>query len=104
MEFSGLYRRELFEGDIAHPEVWERVQQVVDITGENTVFVLGTGREEENLRMGLWLRERNPGAMVISRTSAESRFANEVGREHNIINVSITQLVEDNLPRSWVDL
>lgn len=104
MEFSGLYRRELFEGDIANPEVWERVRQSVDISGENTAFVLGTGREEENLRMGLWLREKYPGAMVISRASQESLFANEVGEQHNIINVSITQLVEDHLPKKWVQL
>jgi TrkA-N domain len=104
MEFSGRYRRELFEGDIAHPEVWDRLEQAVDISGENTAFVLGTGREEENLRMGLWLREKHPGAMVISRTSEESQFANEVGEEHNIINVSITQLVEEFLPASWVRL
>lgn len=104
MEFSGLYRRELFEGDIAHPEVWERVQRSVDISGENTAFVLGTGREEENLRMGLWLRQKYPGSMVISRTSEDSQFANEVGTEHNIVNVSITQLVEDYLPTDWVQL
>ncbi|GAB5451319.1 MAG: hypothetical protein Hals2KO_16470 [Halioglobus sp.] len=104
MEFSGRYRRELFEGDIAHPEVWERVQQAVDLAGDNIVFVLGTGREEENLRTGLWLRQKYPGAMVISRTSEESLFAQEVGREHNIINVSITQLVEENLPDEWVQL
>ena len=104
MEFSGQYRRELFEGDIAHPEVWERVQETVDISGDNTAFVLGTGREEENLRMSLWLREKYPGAMVISRTSKESLFANEVGQEHNILSISINQLLEENLPASWVRL
>ncbi len=104
MEFSGRYRRELFEGDIAHPEVWDQVQQAVDIGGDNTAFVLGTGREEENLRMGLWLRQKYPGAMVISRTSRDSLFAREVGQEHNIISVSITRLVEEHLPAAWVKL
>ncbi|MFT4519250.1 MAG: hypothetical protein ACI9JM_001641 [Halioglobus sp.] len=104
IEYSGSYRRKIFEGDISHPEVWDRVQQSVDISGDNTAFVLGTGREEENLRMGLWLRQKHPGAMVVSRTSEESLFANEVGEEHNITNVSITQLVEHNLPAEWVNL
>ncbi len=104
MEFSGAYRRELFEGDVAHPELWERVQASVDITGGNTVFVLGTGREEENLRIALWLRRKYPKAMVISRTSKTSLFASQVGREHNIISISITQLVEENLPGAWVRL
>ncbi len=60
------------------------------------------GREEENLRMALWLREKYPDAMVISRASEESIFANEVGKEHNIISVSINQLVEEHLPIAWV--
>ncbi|WP_170287326.1 NAD-binding protein [Halioglobus maricola] len=104
MKFSGDYRRELFEGDIAHPEVWERVRSTVSVDGGNTVFVLGTGREEENLRTALWLRRKYPGAMVIARSSKESLFATEVGEEHNIISISIAQLFEDNIPRDWIDL
>ncbi|MFK7976704.1 MAG: NAD-binding protein [Halioglobus sp.] len=104
MEFSGLYHRELFEGDIAHPEVWERLDKTIDISGENTAFVLGTGREDENLRLGLWLRKKYPGAMVVTRTSQESLFAREMGEEQNIVNVSITELVENHLPSSWVRL
>lgn len=104
MEFSGLYQRELFEGDIAHPEVWERLDQTIDISGENTAFVLGTGREDENLRLGLWLRQKYPGAMVVTRTSQESLFATEIAQEQNIVNISITELVENHLPASWVRL
>ena len=102
MEFLGDYRRELFEGDIAHPEVWDRVRREANVEGDNTVFVLGTGREEENLRTALWLRRKYPGAMIIARSSKESLFAAEVGQEHNIISVSIAQLVEENIPNSWV--
>ena len=103
MEFSGDYRRELFEGDIANPEVWERVRQEANVEGDNTVFVLGTGREEENLRTALWLRRKYPGAMVIARSSKESLFAAEVGQEHNLISISIAQLVEENIPLSWLE-
>ncbi|MEH6568803.1 MAG: NAD-binding protein [Halioglobus sp.] len=104
MEFSGQYRRELFEGDISHPEVWDRVGREAEIDGDNTVFVLGTGREEENLRTSLWLRTKYPGAMIIARSSKESLFATEVGDENDIISISITQLVEDNIPQSWITL
>lgn len=103
-EFSGTYKRELFEGDVSHPEVWERVRREANVVGNNTVFVLATGREEDNLRTALWLRRRYPGAMVIARSSKESLFATEVGREHDIVSISITQLVEDNIPASWIDL
>ena len=75
-----------------------------EIDGDNTVFVLGTGREEENLRTSLWLRAKYPGAMIIARSSKESLFATEVGEEHDIISISITQLVEDNIPKSWITL
>ena len=102
MEFSGKYKRQLFEGDISHPEAWERVGRETDIDGDNTVFVLGTGREEENLRTALWLRQQYPGAMIIARSTKESLFATEVGRENDIVSISITQLVEDNIPKSWV--
>ena len=104
IEFSGQYRRELFEGDISHPEVWDRVGREAEIDGDNTVFVLGTGREEENLRTSLWLRTKYPGAMIIARSSKESLFATEVGEEHDIVSISITQLVEDNIPKSWITL
>lgn len=102
MEFSGAYRRQLFEGDISHPEVWDRMRKAADIEGSNTIFVLGTGREEENLRTALWLRKKYPGAMIIARSSKGSLFATEVGQEHNITSISISQLVEDNIPRSWL--
>ena len=103
MEFSGKYHRHLYEGDISHPEVWDRLRTDVEIEGGNTVFVLGTGHEEENLRTALWIRRKYPGAMVIARSSKESLFASEVGQDHDIISISIAQLIEDNIPKSWID-
>jgi Trk K+ transport system NAD-binding subunit len=102
-QFAGGYRREQFEGDISNPEIWDKIHSTVDIQGDNTVFVMGTGNEELNLRTALWLRRKHPWAMVISRSSKESLFAAEVGKEHNIINISIAELLEQNLPSSWVD-
>lgn len=101
MAFSGNYRREIQEGDISHPDVWRRVSDAVEITGDNTVFVLGTGREEDNLRTALWLRRKYPLAMVIARSSKQSLFASEVGTDHDIVSISINELVEDNIPASW---
>jgi voltage-gated potassium channel Kch len=104
MEFSGRYERLLFEGDISHPEVWERLEQAVNFHGKNTAFVLGTGREDENLRLGLRVRQKYPDAMVITRTSEESLFAQEMGQAQDILIVSISELVEHHLPASWVRL
>jgi len=106
MAFTHGYRREVYEGDISHPEVWQRLQTEVELKadGQNAVFVLGTGLEEDNLRTALWLKRKYPQAMVIARSSRESRFASEVATEHNFISISINQLVEENIPAGWVEL
>jgi Trk K+ transport system NAD-binding subunit len=104
MEFDGSYRKELFEGDISHPEIWDRVRNAVNINSNDSVVILGTGTEEENLRTALWIRKKFPEAKVIARTSKESQFANEVGREHDLVSVSIAGLVEDNIPANWIEL
>lgn len=100
--FADEFRRELFDGDIAYPEVWQRLGAKIPIEGNNTVFVLGTGREEENLRTALWLRRQYPDAMVIARSLKPSLYAATVGEEHGITSISITQLVEENIPNSWI--
>jgi Trk K+ transport system NAD-binding subunit len=102
--FSGTYRRELFEGDIGNPDVWQQLQTRVDLDQADTVVVLGTGREEDNLRTALWIKEKFPHAKVIARSSKASRFAGEVAIEHDIVSVSISQLVEDNIPTDWIEL
>ncbi len=104
MAFSGQYKRHLFEGDISHPEVWGRLSSDVELDGGSTVFVLGTGHEDVNLRTALWIKRKYPGAMVIARSSKESRFASEVAQDHDIVSVSIAQLIEDNIPDSWIDI
>jgi Trk K+ transport system NAD-binding subunit len=103
MTFSAGYRREVFEGDISHPGVWQRLRREVTIADDssNVVFILGTGNEEDNLRTAIWLRRGYPNAMIIARSSKASLFADEVGREHNIVTVSIHALVENNLPETW---
>lgn len=104
MTFSGGYRREVLEGDISHPGVWQRLRDTVDISSDahNAVFILGTGNEEDNLRTAIWLRRGYANAMIIARSSKASLFAEQVGREHNIITVSIHELVERNIPEHWM--
>ena len=99
---ENTYRREVFQGDISHPEVWAKAANAAKLSGDNTLFVLGTGREEENLRTGLWLRRKYPNSTIITRSGSVSRFANELGTEHDIVNVSIAELVEDSIPDSWL--
>ncbi|MEH6548403.1 MAG: NAD-binding protein [Pseudomonadales bacterium] len=104
MAFKRDYRLVLIDGDISHPETWTEVRQAVELNSPDTVVVLGTGREEDNLRTALWLKQKNPKAKIFSRSSKESEFATEVAQEKDIIGISITQLVEENIPLDWVQV
>jgi len=99
---DGDYRRIVVEGDIADPKVWQQLADSVDLGQGEPVIVLGTGHTEQNLRSAIWLKERFPSASVHVRTNGKSRFAQEMGAEHGIYDISISQLVEDYLPREWL--
>ena len=96
------YQRHVFEGDIAHPDVWRQLTEAVDLTKDNPTVVLGTGEEQNNLRTALWLKQKYPNALVFARTNDRSNFALAVGGEHGIKNISITQLVEHYMPARWM--
>ena len=102
MQFSENVQRDVYEGDISNPDIWRQLDQDVDLNGNNAVFVLGTGQEEDNLRTALWIKRRFHDAMVIARSSKRSYFAEEVGREHGLVSISINELVEDNIPAHWL--
>jgi hypothetical protein len=55
------------------------------------------------LRTALWIRKKFPRALLFVRTNLVSEFAREVCEEHNIQSISITQLVEDNIPVEWLN-
>ncbi len=65
-------------------------------------MILGTGTPEENLRAAMWVKRQWPNALVFARTNDVSLFATEVGEEHGINSISITRLVEDHIPESWL--
>ncbi len=92
----------ILQGDISHPEVWQKVQELADLSVEEPTVILGTGKAEDNLRTALWIKRQFPDALVFARTNDISELALEVGLEHGINAFSIKQLVEDNLPASWL--
>ncbi len=94
--------REVYQGDISNPKLWKKLLKSIDLENLQPVILLVTGSTEENLRNALWLRTKFPKAMIIARSNKKSSFARDIGKEHNIITISISQLVEDNIPRDWV--
>jgi len=101
-KLSAFAKREIIEGNISHPEVWEKLSQSVDLSCSEPIIILGTGSAEENLRTALWLKENYPNALVIARSHQPSQFAQEVGQQYGIDSVSITQLVKENIPKEWL--
>ncbi len=99
---NNFCHRKVFEGNISNPKVWKKLFESVDLAKCAPVIILATGSTEENLRTALWLRKKYPNAMMIVRSNKESEFAKEIGEEHNFISVSITKLIEDNIPKDWV--
>ncbi len=99
---TGNYRRLILQGDISHPEVWRNLVSSVDLEAHQPTIILGTGRAEDNLRTALWIKRKYPNALVFARTNDISELALEVGAEHDIQAFSIKQLVEDNLPETWL--
>ncbi len=95
------YTRYTIEGDIAHPEVWQQLFEEVVVAGEDPVFILGTGNDEQNLRAAVWLRQQYPRALIISRSLRPSTFAKRICREHDIVSVNLTELMEQAIPEHW---
>ena len=99
---DGSYQKEVFDGNISHPEVWRKLETNVDLTVGSPTVILGTGNIEENLRAALWVKRKYPNAFVFSRTTNISRLALEVGTEQGINYFSIRQLVEEHIPDDWL--
>lgn len=99
---KGDYQKLVLQGDISHPDVWRKLVSSVDLEANHPTIILGTGRAEENMRTSLWIKRKYPNALVFARTNDISELALEIGAEHNIQAFSIKQLVEDNLPNSWL--
>jgi hypothetical protein len=93
--------RYIIEGDIGHPEVWDQFFNEVDITDEEPVFVLSTGSDEKNIGSAIRLRRRYKDALIISRSLQPSVFARKVCKEHNIVSINMTELMEEAIPREW---
>ena len=99
---EGSYQREVLEGDIADPDVWNRLGEIVDLGVGEPVIVLGTGNTAQNLRAGIWLKNNYPNAVVHVRTTGKSRLAAAVGEEYDINSISMNALVEEHMPSEWI--
>ena len=101
---GAIYERKIYQGDTTHPEVWRKLTQDIDLSRGEPVVIMGTGDPANNLRTALWLKQKHNNALVFVRTNDTSEFAQAVGKEYGVNCISITHLVEDNIPLAWTGL
>jgi voltage-gated potassium channel Kch len=99
--FASGYARELVDGDIRDPSVWERIEQTVELAAIEPVFVVGSGIDETNLRIALRLASRYPSGFIIARSDRKWSFAEAFSREAGIRTVSVAELVAESMPDAW---
>jgi hypothetical protein len=75
---------------------------IIGIDAKQPIIILCTDSVEDNFRTSLWLKNKYPDSMIIARSYLPSKFAENVGEQYNILNVSINQLVKDNFPIEWM--
>lgn len=97
---SNAFDLKVLPGDIAHPGVWKTLEESWDIAKSDTVYMLATSREEDNLRTALWLRHHNQHSLVVARLEETSAFASAVAEQNGLHALSLYQLVEDAISTS----
>jgi voltage-gated potassium channel Kch len=99
-----FYKRKIYQGDTTHPDVWRKLTGDINLSRGEPVVIMGTSDSANNLRTALWIKQKYNNALIFSRTNDTSEFAQAVGKEHGVHCISITRLVEDNIPLEWTQL
>ena len=101
VEIPSSIEKHVLQGDISHPEVWQRVEDLIDLSVGEPLVLMVTGRDDENLRSGIWLSKRHPNARVMIRSQRASHFAESVGKSSGILTFSLSQVFQESLPDEW---
>ncbi len=99
-----FYKRKIYQGDTTHPDVWRKLTGDINLSRGEPVVIMGTSDSANNLRTALWIKQKHNNALIFARTNDTSEFAQAVGKEHGVHCISITRLVEDNIPLEWARL
>ena len=93
--------KHIFQGEIGHPEVWQQLEEKVDLSVGIPLIMMATGQDDENLRASIWLSKRHPNSKVMIRSQRESHFADSVSQSAGIHTFSLQQVFQDSLPEDW---
>lgn len=92
----------IFQGEIGHPEVWQKLEQKIDLNRKSLFILLATGMDAENLRTGLWLNRLHPRARIMVRSARPSHFSESVCNAAGIHTFGLSKLIYDSMPDEWV--
>lgn len=101
VEMDSSIKQHIVQGEIGHPEVWQQLEQSVDLTAGIPLVLMATGQDDENLRAGIWLSKRHTNCKVMIRSQRESHFAQSVSDASDITTFSLQQIFTDSLPDEW---
>lgn len=93
--------KHVFEGDIGHPEVWQQLEDKIDLDKGMPLVLMVTGLDDENLRAGSWLSKRHPNCKVMVRSHRSSHFADSLAQSTGIITFGLSQVFQESLPDEW---
>lgn len=92
----------VFQGEIGHPEIWQQLEQQLNLDRGNPFILLATGMDHENLQTGLWLKKLHPQAKIMVRSSRPSHFAKSVCATAGIDTFGLSKVIHDSLPDEWL--
>lgn len=96
--FSGFYQRQIIEGDLRDPRVWQRVE---GIDNAQPVFIIGSGDDSTNLSTALWIASAFRNAYVLSRGFYRSVAADMVSKEGGFHTFAVSELVAHSMSDDW---
>lgn len=99
--FGSGYRREIIDGDLRDPEAWAQVERALTLSKAAPVFVVGSGDDRTDLRIGMRVASRFSRALVIARSDRQWSFAEDFSRESGLHVFSVARLVAESMPEPW---
>ena len=99
--FTATYGRTVIDGDVLDPDVWDRIQAVVESKGHAPVVILGTGVDRTNVQAALRVRKHHPDAYVIARSFRPSPFSAEIVEEAGAHPLHLGGLIGQGMPERW---
>jgi Trk K+ transport system NAD-binding subunit len=100
--FLDGYQREVRDGDLRDPAVWQDLEKACSFSQGEPVFVIGSGDDATNLHTAMWLKAKYPSAYVVARCFRSSAFAADVMKKGGVDVFSVAELLSQTIPDSWI--